>query len=370
MSLRRQPQARRARAGRVPHDPFPLTRRVRGSILFGHDLPQECAVGGLAGWSRFVGTRVTLSYVIGSLLRCLLTIWAASTFLFLLPVVTLGQDPARARGYFLRLGPGESLWRQYLEFLGHVARLDFGVSRAMAPARVNDAIALLLPWSIALLGAATLIAVVGGTLLGALMAWPGTRRWSSALALPLVALSAVPAYLLGLVLVDLLAFRLAIFPLSGASPTGIIAAPSPGSLLAMLRHAALPALTLVLAAVGFWALSARGMMLTVLSEDYLTLAEAKGLRPRRILTGYALRNTLLPQTTALGLALGQVVSGALLVELVFGYPGIGVLLFRAVVGFDYNTIHGVVLVIIITVALAGLALDLTAPLLDPRLRRR
>jgi peptide/nickel transport system permease protein len=311
---------------------------------------------------------VTPGYLLASLARCLLTIWAASTFLFFLPVLTIGRDPSRARFYFLRLGPEDSLWQQYLTFLGHVARLDFGVARTMAPSRVNDLIALLLPWSIGLLGTATLIAVALGTLLGALMAWPGAPRRLRALGLPLVALSAVPAYLLGLILVDLFAFRLRLFPIGGAAPTGVVAAPAPGHLLAMLHHAALPALAIVLTAIGFWALAARGMMVTALGEDYITLAEAKGLRPRRILLGYALRNVLLPQVTALGLALGQVVSGALLVEIIFGYPGVGTLLYRAVIGFDYNMIHGVVLIIIVAVSLAGLALDLLLPLIDPRLR--
>ena len=311
---------------------------------------------------------MTLTYLLGSLLRCGLTIWAASTFLFLLPVLTIGQDPVRARFYFLRIGPGESLWQHYLAYLGQVVRLDFGTSRIMAPSRVNELIALLLPWSIGLLGVATLLAFGLGLLLGVLLAWPGAPRWLRAFGPLLVVLSAVPAYLLGLILVYVFAFRLSLFPIGGASPVGVVAGLTPGQVAALLHHAVLPAAALVLTGLGAWALAARGMMTTVLGEDYLVLAEAKGLTPRRILLGYALRNTLLPQLTALGLALGQLVSGALLVELVFGYPGVGTLLFRAVIAFDYNTIHGVVLVIIVAVSLAGLALDLIAPLVDPRLR--
>ena len=308
---------------------------------------------------------MTLRYLVGSALRCLLTIWAASTFLFFLPVLTIGRDPVRARFYFLRLGPDESIWQQYLTYLGHVARLDFGVSRVAGPTRVNDLLGLLLPWSIGLLGTATLIAFAFGTLLGALMVWPKAPRGLRALALPLVVLAALPAYLLGLVLVYIFAFRLRLFPISGA---GAAASLTPDHLPMMLHHAALPALAIILTSLGFWALSARGMMITTLGEDYITLAEAKGLTGRRLLFGYALRNALLPQITALGLALGQVVSGALLVEAIFGYPGIGTLLFRATVGFDYNTLHGIVLIIIIAVSLAGLALDLISPLVDPRLR--
>lgn len=310
---------------------------------------------------------MTLGYLLGSVLRCLLTIWASSSFLFGLTVLTQGPVTARAASG-PRLAPGVALWQQYLGYLGSVARLDFGVSRIGAPARVNEMIALLLPWSIGLLGAATLLAVVLGTLLGALLAWPGVPRGLRAMGMPLTVLSAIPAYLLGLALVYVFAFRLKLFPLGGASLIGGAPLPAPGQLLTMLHHAALPALAIILTTLGVWALAARGMTLTVLGEDFLLLAEAKGLTRRRIFFGYALRNTLLPQVTGLGLALGQVVSGALLVELVFGYPGIGTLLFRAVIGFDYNTVYGVVLVIIIAVSLAGLALDLVAPVVDPRLR--
>jgi peptide/nickel transport system permease protein len=112
----------------------------------------------------------------------------------------------------------------------------------------------------------------------------------------------------------------------------------------------------------------RGMMVTTLGEDYITLAEAKGLRGPRIFFGYAMRNALLPQMTSLALSLGHVLSGALLVEVIFRYPGIGMLLYKAITGFDYFTISGVVFFIIVTVSLATLIIDLAYPLLDPRIR--
>ncbi|MEX1019168.1 MAG: ABC transporter permease, partial [Litorilinea sp.] len=136
----------------------------------------------------------------------------------------------------------------------------------------------------------------------------------------------------------------------------------------VFRHSLLPAASIVLSGVGFWALSMRGMMVTVEGEDYVTLAEAKGLPPHRIFLWYAMRNGLLPQTTSLALSLGTVLSGALLVEIIFRYPGIGSLLFRAITGFDYFTIYGVVFFIIVTIAVATLILDLIYPLLDPRIQ--
>src|SRR5205807_7304643 len=137
---------------------------------------------------------------------------------------------------------------------------------------------------------------------------------------------------------------------------------------AMLDHSIWPALSIILASLGFWALGMRAMMVSIAGEDYMTYAEAKGLKSKRIFLGYAMRNALLPQTTTLALSLGTILSGALLVEIVFGYAGMGAVLFRAVTAFDYFTIYGVVFFIIVGVALATLALDLVYPILDPRIR--
>ena len=135
----------------------------------------------------------------------------------------------------------------------------------------------------------------------------------------------------------------------------------------MAYHSIIPALSIVLSSIGFWALSMRSMMVTVIGEDYITYAEARGLRARYIFLRYALRNALLPQTTGLALAMGYVVSGAVLVEVVFAYPGVGTVLFRAIQNFDYFVIYGVVFMIILSISLATLVLDLIYPLLDPRI---
>src|SRR5690606_34830116 len=129
----------------------------------------------------------------------------------------------------------------------------------------------------------------------------------------------------------------------------------------------LPALSIVLASMGTWAIGMRGMMISGLEEDYITFAEAKGLRNREIFFRYALRNALLPQTTALALSLGFIVSGAVLVEVVFGYPGVGTVLYRAIQTFDYFVIYGVVMILILAIGLTTLILDLLYPLLDPRI---
>jgi peptide/nickel transport system permease protein len=130
----------------------------------------------------------------------------------------------------------------------------------------------------------------------------------------------------------------------------------------------LPALSIILAMTGFWALSMRGSTLMVLGEDYLLYSRAKGLKERRIFSSYATRNALLPQVTALALDLGKVISGQVLVEIIFGYPGVGLVLYNALRTADYIVIQGVVMLVIISVALATLITDLIYPLLDPRIR--
>ena len=214
---------------------------------------------------------------------------------------------------------------------------------------------------------ATLIAFALGTLLGALLAWPRTPALLHYLAAPLLALSAIPYYLLGLGLVFLLGFTLRAFPLGGGFTLGTLPSASLTYAIDVIYHSVVPALSIVLSSVGFWALSMRGMMVTVQGEDYVNYARARGLKNRDIFLRYALRNALLPQTTALALAMGYVVSGAVLVEVVFAYPGVGTVLYRAIQTFDYTVIYGVVIMIILSIALVTLILDLVYPLLDPRI---
>jgi peptide/nickel transport system permease protein len=138
--------------------------------------------------------------------------------------------------------------------------------------------------------------------------------------------------------------------------------------LDIFYHSLLPAFSILVATIGVWALSMRGMMVTVQGEDYMTFAEALGLKNRRRFLQYGVRNAILPQVTQLALSLGHVLSGSILVELVFGYPGVGQQLFRAIQHLDYYVIYGIVFILICTIALAMLLMDLIYPLLDPRVR--
>lgn len=331
---------------------------------------------------------MSAAYVVRRVLLFFVVVWAATTFIFFLPKMAPGRNPVMERigmmvatggvntgglqqmveAYQKKFGLDKPLWEQYLTYLSDISHLDFGYSLMLYPTKVVDVIWTAMPWTIGLLSVATLIAFALGTILGGLLAWPRAPRLIQYLLPPLFTFSVVPYYLLGLILAYILAFRLRIFPMSGSSQYGVVGSFSLGFALDVLYHSILPALSIVLASVGFWALGMRAMMVSISGEDYMLFAEAKGLRSKRIFLGYGMRNALLPQTTTLALSLGTILSGALLVEIVFGYAGMGAVLFRAVTAFDYFTIYGVVFFIIVGVAFATLVLDLTYPLLDPRIR--
>ena len=318
-----------------------------------------------------------------------LIVWAAATINFAVPRLS-SADPIRERmlqtvatggtssqsmeevvkSYEARFGLDQPLWKQYGRYLWDMARFDFGVSITRFPTSVSAMILNALPWTLILVTVSTMISFAIGTLFGALLAWPRAPKWLHGLAPPLLTLSAIPYYLLALTLIDLFAFTWRIVPLGGGYEIGTTPGWNLDFLRDALRHSLLPALSIVLASIGFWALGMRAMMVTVQGEDYMTLAEAKGLKPRRIFLRYAVRNAILPQTTALALALGHVASGVVLVEVVFGYPGVGNLLFQSIRTFDYTVIYGLTFLVIVSIGVATLILDLLLPALDPRITYR
>ena len=332
-------------------------------------------------------SKVRIDFVLKRVFMLLVLVWVAATLNFIGPRLT-GKDPVRtrllkqavvggyvqqgmeemAKEYERKFGLDRPLWAQYTTYLGDMSRLNFGPSITNYPRTVNEIMADALPWTMVLLGTTTVLAFVLGTLLGAILAWPRSPRFLQYLLPPLLTLSAVPYYLLGLVLLYVLAFRLPLFPSFGGYTPGTLPALNMGFVLDAASHAALPALSIVLAALGFWALGMRAMMVTVQGEDSMIFAEAKGLKNRTLFLRYAVRNALLPQATALALALGEILSGAVLVEVVFGYPGIGSVLYNAIKDFDYYLIQGIVFTIVVSIGLATLLIDLAYPLLDPRIR--
>jgi peptide/nickel transport system permease protein len=319
----------------------------------------------------------------------LLIVWLAATLNFFLPKLS-GQDPVLTKllqqaalgGYVqsgmdemvklyqARFGLDQPLWQQYLSYLSDVAHLDFNYSIANYPRTVSEMIRDALPWTIGLLGVTTVLSFVIGTLLGALLAWPQAPRWMLWLMPPLWALHAIPFFLLGLILMYLLAFQLPLLPIFGGYTPGATPTMTFAFAWDIVQHAILPALSIILVSVGGWALGMRGMMVTTMGEDYVVFAESKGLSNFTIFTRYCLRNAILPQVTSLALALGQILSGAVLVEVIFGYPGIGALLFQAIRENDQFLIQGIVFAVIVALGLATFVLDIFYPMLDPRISYR
>jgi len=270
--------------------------------------------------------------------------------------------------YNAKFGLDKPLWEQYLNYIGDMARFDLGYSIAYYPSRTVDIVAHALPWTIGLLTTTTILGFLFGTILGALTVWRGASAVYRYLVPFLMIFSAIPFYLIGLVLIYVFAYRLGWFPQSGGMGIQTDSTFSLSLAIEIFYHSLLPAASILLATIGAWALSMRGMMVTVQGEDYMTFAEALGLKNRRRFLQYGVRNAILPQVTQLALSLGHILSGSILVELVFGYPGVGQQLFRAVQHLDYFVIYGIVFMLICTIAVAMLVMDLVYPLLDPRVR--
>lgn len=324
--------------------------------------------------------------------RCgvfLLIMWLAATLNFFLPKLS-GVDPVRAKllqqaqlggyvqagieqmtkEYEKRFGLDKPLWRQYLAYLQDVSRFEFNYSIANYPRTVAEIIRESIPWTVGLLGMTTLLSFGIGTVLGALLAWPRAPRWMRYLMPPLWAFHAIPFFLFGLILMYLLAFRIRLFPAFGGYSAGAFPALTLAFAWDVLQHALLPALSIIVVATGGWALGMRGMMVTTMGEDYVLFAEAKGLKSLTIFLRYCVRNAILPAATSLALNLGYIFSGAVLVEVIFGYPGVGTVLFHAIQENDFFLIQGIIFTVILALGVATLLLDLIYPKLDPRISYR
>lgn len=328
-------------------------------------------------------------YVVKRVGLFFLVVWLAATINFILPRLS-GSDPVREKllqqsltggyvqaglqemveEYQRKFGLDKPLWQQYVSYLGDMMRFEFNYSIANYPKTVVSMMTEAIPWTIGLLGMTTLIAFGLGTILGALLGWPRSPRFLQYLLPPLLTLSAVPYYLLGLILLYFFAFQAKWFPIFGGYTAGTMPSMTWEHALDIMRHSVLPALSIVLSSIGFWALGMRAMMTTVQGEDFITFAEAKGLKGSTLFLKYAIRNAFLPQVTALVLTLGHILSGAVLVEVVFAYPGIGTVLYRAIREYDYFVIQGIVFALIVSIALATFILDMIYPIVDPRITYR
>jgi peptide/nickel transport system permease protein len=324
-----------------------------------------------------------VTFLLRRLAFYLVAAWAALTLNFFIPRAVPGnavQDimakfpdlqPSayRALEAMLGVGHGGSLWSQYLTYVDDVFHFNFGTSASQYPAQVSSILGETIPWTLTLVGTATVIAFFAGTGLGIVAGWRHggrTDRWLPAL----MFLQAIPYFFLALILIELLAVRIHVFPIAQGYDGGLVPGWHWQFIGSAVYHSLLPALTIVLTSVAGWMLQMRNVMITTIGEDYVVAAQAKGLPDRRVVFTYAARNALLPQLQGFGLALGFVVSGALVMEIVFSYPGIGLLLLSAVSSNDYPLMQAIFLVITFTVLLANLIVDLVIVAFDPRVRAR
>jgi peptide/nickel transport system permease protein len=329
-----------------------------------------------------------IAYYAQKIVGYFLTIWGALTITFLLfrlmpadPVenwvrsleqnysVSIAGGSNMAEYYREQFGLNGTLWEQYWRYLYNVViKQDLGPSFINFPTPVHELLLQRLPWTLGLLSISIAISWVLGLLIGAIAAWNRDTWFSNALTNVSIALSQVPPYLVALFLVLFLGYQWKLLPTRGAWDAQYEIGFTWDFIKSVISHSILPALSVIIVSLASWILSTRSLVVSNLGEDYLLYAEAKGLKPSKIMVGYALRNALLPQATGLALTLGTMMNGQLLIELTFVYPGLGELMSRAITVFDFNTMMGIIILSVVSVMTASLIVDLLLPLIDPRVR--
>jgi peptide/nickel transport system permease protein len=324
-----------------------------------------------------------MSFIVRRLVFYIVAAWVALTVNFFIPRAMPGNavqaimakfpslQPSAYKALEAMLGVGHpgSIWSQYGSYLDDVFHLNFGTDVTQYPAPVSTLLAETIPWTLILVGSATVIAFVVGTGLGIVAGWRHGGRLDRVLP-GLMFLQAIPYFFFALILLELFAAKLHVFPLGQGYAQGLVPGWHWDFIGSAIYHSLLPALTIVLTSIAGWMLQMRNVMITTVGEDYVIAAQAKGLRNRRVIFTYAARNAILPQLQGFALALGFVVSGALIMEIVFSYPGIGLLLLTAVTSSDYPLMQAIFLVITFAVLLANIVVDVIIVLSDPRARAR
>lgn len=312
----------------------------------------------------------------------LFTGWAALSINFVLPHLMPGNPAQVMLAKFQgRLSPqaldalsaafglntNRSLLAQYFDYWNRMLTGDFGVSLNYYPSPVKEVLAQCVPWTIGLVGAATIVAFTTGTLCGIFSAWRRNSAVADAVVPVALFFNSVPYFWLSLLALYVFGYLLGWFPIGGGYDVFMEAA-GWALIPSVIYHAILPIGTIVITASGGWLLTMRNNMMSVQADDYITFARAKGLREREIMLRYAARNAILPSFTGFSMALGFVVGGSLLTEVVFSYPGIGYILYQAVTSLDYPLMQAVFLFISLAVLVANFIADLVYTLLDPRVQ--
>jgi peptide/nickel transport system permease protein len=322
-----------------------------------------------------------MHYLLRRLGFYVVTAWAAITLNFFIPRLMPGNpvaialsrfqgqiSPQAAHSIALLFGlSNKSLIDQYGSYWVNMFHGNLGISLTYYPATVSEVIRSDLPWTLALIGVCTVIGFAVGTGVGIVVGW---RRgsWLDSLLPVGTIFSAIPYFWLGLLAIYIFGEKLAWFPVSGGNTVGTSIGFTWTFISSALYHAVLPAATIILVSVGGWMLGMRNMMVSTIGETYVVMAQAKGLSTRRVMVSYAARNAIIPSVASFALSIGFVVGGAVLVEIVFSYPGIGYALYQAVTNEDYPLVQGIFLVITLAVLIANLLADVLYVFLDPRAR--
>ena len=311
--------------------------------------------------------------------------WVALTITFLLPRLMPGDpiggilqhlspaqiqsNPGIIKTYQALLGGGhQSIWSAYGQYLHRVMTLDFGISTSNYPTKVSEVVARTLPYSLVLVGIAFLFAFLLGTAIGMVAAWRRGGGVDTVFVPVFMALGAFPAYFTGLLVVYFLGLKLGWFPIQHAYDNGVTPGANWPFISSAFRHGVLPALVIVLAYAGGWVLNMRTVMINTISEDYVSMAHAKGLRDRRVMTRYAARNAILPPLNGFAAQFATAVGGLVFIEFVFSYPGAGLTLQQAALGADYPLTQALLLVFAVCVIVANFLMDCANFALDPRVR--
>lgn len=312
-------------------------------------------------------------------------LWVALTLNFLLPRLMPGDpiagllqhlspaqlaaNPGLIQTYEALLGgTHNSIWQDYVTYLSRIVHFDFGLSTSNYPTPVSEVIGRTLPYSIFLVGVAFVLAFVVGTAIGMVAAWRRGGAIDSVLVPAFMAVGAFPAFFIALLGLYFLGLKLEWFPIQHAYDTALTPGFNWTFLSSVFRHAQLPILVVVAAYTGAWVLNMRTVMINTISEDYVTMAHAKGLRDRRVMTRYAGRNAILPPLNGFAPLFASAVGGLVFVEFIFSYPGAGYTLQQAVLGNDYPLAQALLVVLSVCVIIANLIMDLLNFILDPRLR--
>lgn len=309
----------------------------------------------------------------------LITLWAALTVNFIIPRVMPGNEASAVLATFKGINPAalhalqiefgtahQSLLASYLQYLGNCLTGQFGVTADGVP--VMSEITSKLPWTLGLVGVTTVIAFLIGTFAGMMSAWWRGSRLDSILPPALFIVSTVPVFFVGLLLIYVFAVKLNWLPLGSNYSYGATPTLSLPFIWDVIKHAILPGLSLVIVTAGLWVYSMRNNMITTISEDYVKTARAKGLPSRTIMLGYAGRNAILPNLTGFAMQLGYVLGGAIVIEYLFSYPGLGYLFYTATTDHDLPLMQGLFLVYTLAVLICVLIADLVTAVLDPRTR--